>query len=487
MLQRILEGDEAAGISSPLATKKRKTRNSDVLEMFKTPRDFGDDFDTEEDSWADSSTLNDDDDLSLSRPSSLDRKENTRSKKIQKAGRKIARNQGRFKAVTVDDVGRINEALHPLVVRDPLDDGTNEHHNRPGLPNNATINANITFNSRTFQYSTLRPDIHNKKILKANATHNNKSPSPSPGSHESPLVTTMLRRLGISTLPLHPHKERKPLLARLRNLIATDLECVDNEDKETMMRMAGYWRFANRRTYNAMVRHNQLWDWETGAKLEEIEEGGDDGDDVDEGTISDQETAVASPPLVEDYAGDFELGAEMRVLRLLDREALPDDDDEIADEGKERGPLSATASEVPSLSAGIEDTENGIQGPSTTQDGLEATPTQATFSGIKDTRFRTTPTQSTFFTTPCTTAMLPNRTAPTRLTPAPSVPHHDPNNRFAALAATLPSPRSRPHAAGPVCKMPRVPARCLALTVPGKEGRGDEGGKWAEVVRKGRK
>lgn len=40
-----------------------------------------------------------------------------------------------------------------------------------------------------------------------------------------------------------------------------------------MMRMAGYWRYVNRRTYNAMVRNNQLWDWATGEKLEELDVG----------------------------------------------------------------------------------------------------------------------------------------------------------------------------------------------------------------------
>ena len=67
-------------------------------------------------------------------------------------------------------------------------------------------------------------------------------------------------------------KNRRVLLARLREGIRNDLECVANENQQRMMRMAGYWRYANKRTYNLMVEKNDLWDWETGAKLEAIDE-----------------------------------------------------------------------------------------------------------------------------------------------------------------------------------------------------------------------
>ena len=45
-----------------------------------------------------------------------------------------------------------------------------------------------------------------------------------------------------------------------------------NDQVETMQRMAGYWRYANKRTYNEMVRNNEIWDWATGEKLPEITE-----------------------------------------------------------------------------------------------------------------------------------------------------------------------------------------------------------------------
>lgn len=75
-----------------------------------------------------------------------------------------------------------------------------------------------------------------------------------------------------------------------------------------MMRMAGYWRYVNRRTYNAMVRHNQLWDWATGGKLEELDldlsgesddltndDDGDDDERADDSTRKRKKAAGGSP------------------------------------------------------------------------------------------------------------------------------------------------------------------------------------------------
>ena len=79
--------------------------------------------------------------------------------------------------------------------------------------------------------------------------------------------------------------------------------------------MAGYRRYANRRTYNQMVKNNELWDWAAGQKLPEIEEENelesneeeDEDEDSDEDDMSDcflacrtttpQTQSRVSPPL----------------------------------------------------------------------------------------------------------------------------------------------------------------------------------------------
>jgi hypothetical protein len=102
---------------------------------------------------------------------------------------------------------------------------------------------------------------------------NHSSEDSSDTSTNGPRMTAILRGLGFNIAePLYRSKKCKCLLDRLRQAIHVDLVSVENEDRETMMRKAGYWRYVNRRTYNAMVRNNQIWDWATGAKLEELDD-----------------------------------------------------------------------------------------------------------------------------------------------------------------------------------------------------------------------
>lgn len=89
------------------------------------------------------------------------------------------------------------------------------------------------------------------------------------------ISTVILKTLGIKISIAKATKARKILDSKLRSAIVNDLIAVDNEQAETMERMAGYWRYANRRTYNQMVENNLLWDWATGAKLQKVEEESD--------------------------------------------------------------------------------------------------------------------------------------------------------------------------------------------------------------------
>lgn len=178
---------------------------------------------------------------------------------------------------TAEEQRRIHEALHPP----PLS-------LHPAKVNTSTVNisltqkeiiaANIAFSSATFKYSSLRKPVHQKRIACNNGI--NKSGTITIDDSQ---ITAILQRLGIhNDILLDRSKKCKSLLARLRHEIYLDLVSVENEERETMMRMAGYWRYVNRRTYNAMVRNNQLWDWATGAKLEELEVNDHEMEDGDE-------------------------------------------------------------------------------------------------------------------------------------------------------------------------------------------------------------
>lgn len=155
---------------------------------------------------------------------------------------------------------------------------------------------------------------------------------------ENKILSPILARLSIKTNLKKATKERKSLDNKLRTAIMEDLVALDNEQAETMQRMAGYWRYANRRTYNQMVKNNELWDWATGQKLPEIEEeselGSIEGEDEDaeEGYLSYGNPQGVSSP--ESWDGDADLdlpedGSPLSLAQRLKRTSFGADDDPL--------------------------------------------------------------------------------------------------------------------------------------------------------------
>ena len=225
-----------------------------------------------ESDWEDSSTLFDEEDDFKA----LSGKENALSRKAQRAERKVARNQAKFSIITSEDMARVDLALHP---EKTAANGV-AHEQSPDPLDNRTIEANINFNAGTFKFDTLRQAVHAKKLLKNNGPPKNRTGDSS--TDEGIHLDTIVHKLGIRSVVTNNSKHRKSLMAKLQEAVKADLLCIANEDRDTMERMAGYWRYVNRRTYNVMVRNNQLWDWSTGAKLEEIEEDAEEEEDEDE-------------------------------------------------------------------------------------------------------------------------------------------------------------------------------------------------------------
>ena len=188
---------------------------------------------------------------------------------------------------TAEEQKRIHEALHPPPLSLLPDKANTSTHND-------IIAANIAFNSATSKYSSPQKTAY-KKIM---ACNNDIDESGSTTTIDDSQITAILQRLGIDNdILLDRSKKCRLLLAQLRHDIDLDLVSVDNEERETMMRMAGYWRYVNRRTYNAMVRNNQLWDWATGAKLEELEvtdHETEDGNEDAQAAVSQENADVVS-------------------------------------------------------------------------------------------------------------------------------------------------------------------------------------------------
>ena len=212
-----------------------------------------------------SSTLNDDDD-----DDPKERKqcwsrgmENADIRKAAKAERKAAKNQVLFQIITQQDLATVEKALHP-----ESDQQAGEVSKGQGLADNHTIDENIAFNANTFKWSSVRQAVHLKRIAKSNGgKHKSNTPE-----QDNEILSPIFASLGMSTNLSKANKQRKSLNAKLRAAILGDLVAFKNDQVETMQRMAGYWRYANRRTYNEMVRNNEIWDWATGEKLPEITE-----------------------------------------------------------------------------------------------------------------------------------------------------------------------------------------------------------------------
>ena len=185
------------------------------------------------------------------------------ARKAAKAGRKAAKNQVLFDIITQGELVVIGRALHP-----DLEKQVSAVVNGQGLANNPTIDENIAFNANTFKWTKLRQSVHVKKMAKYNG---NKQKS-STFQQDNEILSPILAQLGVSTGSLKANRQRKSLDAKLRVAILGDLVAFENDQVETMQRMAAYWRYANKRVYNEMVRNNELWDWATGEKLPEITE-----------------------------------------------------------------------------------------------------------------------------------------------------------------------------------------------------------------------
>ncbi len=189
--------------------------------------------------------------------------ENADVRKAAKAERKAAKNQFLFEVITPQDLALVDKALHP-----ESDQQASAAFKGQGLADNHTIDENIAFNANTFKWSKLRQTVHMKKIAKNNGVKQ-KTNTP---EQDNEILSPIFASLGISTHLSKANKQRRSLDAKLRAAILGDIVAFKNDQVETMQRMAGYWRYANKRTYNEMVRNNEIWDWATGEKLPEIME-----------------------------------------------------------------------------------------------------------------------------------------------------------------------------------------------------------------------
>ena len=448
------------------------------------------------------STLNNDDDEAEERKQYLSGvMESPYSCKAAKVERKAAKHQILLDVITQEELSMIEEALHPQAEKQ-----ANTVSKGQGLADNQTIDENITFNPHTFKWGGLRQGVHAKKIAKANGK------KPNTPEQNNKILNSIFAVLGIKTNISKANKERKALDSKLRAAILRDLVAFDNDQVETMQRMAGYWRYANKRIYNEMVRNNELWDWATGEKLLEITEADLDVIEEEAENVGNGTQGVRRGRLTAESWHDagFELPADLAALAIADRSNKDGkgggSDTELNGEiesARDRISISKLASspecptvQTPNLNAlspsssdeSWERTESGDH----TKEDLETFKDSCTprdplspvlcspkssdekgFQGVKDTRV---------FGKAIHQASPPPKNRP-RATQSPtrslstSMPQHkkDPRNRFGALNHEVPAPCEEVSKAdhNPVKSVIRIPAKPIVKTLVIHEDKDD--------------
>ena len=237
------------------------------LEAFNVQEDLN--FD-EHDECVEESTFCDGD-IDIKRPRTTDTKDNRAAKPAKKLEKEMSKKNHSVIVITPQLMRQIDETLHPPEGLLAGGLGHTFKDNNNTLMSNSIIEANIRFNTSTFAYTSLRQTVHSKKLTKAHHALWLQDASSTRMPDDS-AIASMLASLEITSDVPSGSRERRMLVAKLKESIQNDLVIIDNEARDVMKRMAGYWRFANRRTYNHMIRNNELWDWSTGQKLELIEE-----------------------------------------------------------------------------------------------------------------------------------------------------------------------------------------------------------------------
>ena len=277
LVQRIRSVDGGSDRKNLFSTKKsRKPRARARTKSSQSNIDEGvGDAEQEAESWIDLSTLGDEDGSSKIQEEEADPK-TPQEKKQAKEERKLAKHQANANIVTELDLTHLDKVLHPdeFVIAD------RSRLPGQGLIDNEHIERNIVFNGNTYQHRYRQLYDSARVAKEALAQHGDHVQSQT--EEENMLLDSIMLHLGIDPHPAHATKSRKSLSTKLRAAIRNDLHIVANDEAEMMQRMAGYWRYVNRRTYNAMIRMNELWDWATGEKLPEIEEENEESTPEDE-------------------------------------------------------------------------------------------------------------------------------------------------------------------------------------------------------------
>ena len=169
------------------------------------------------------------------------------SKKDRKEAKRQAKAADRDFAIRKRDIERIGEILHPE------ESGDDEFER--ALLMDKSIETNVPYHpgtsSREERHLFISEERRGKAELKITDA-------------EIDRIMTELKVHNVSHLK---DKKERALIGQLREKIVKDLKHDHGEARETMMRKAGFWRWANRKAYNRLAANGRIWDHNNGEAL----------------------------------------------------------------------------------------------------------------------------------------------------------------------------------------------------------------------------
>lgn len=207
------------------------------------------------------------------------------SKKYRKEAKRLAKAAGRDQAIRLKDIEHIGKILHP---EEPVDEGFEKALLMDkSIENNMYYHPN-TSNSREERHRFISQERRGKSGLKLSEAEMN----------------GIMLELRVPDLAQVKSKSERVIITKLREKIAEDVVHDHDEAQETMMRKAGFWRWANRRTYNRLAANGRIWDHKNGAALAPVFDH--EEDDVEEDAVAGAENVAENEEeaVVDDDSAD---------------------------------------------------------------------------------------------------------------------------------------------------------------------------------------
>ncbi|KAI9705449.1 MAG: hypothetical protein M1836_006204 [Candelina mexicana] len=261
----------------------------------------------------------------------LRRKEN---KAIKKA-RNWTTSRPQITVLTTEYVQFIHDALK-TPKPEPLGTRSHSRNNSNSLRRDGIIAENLAYNSKTVSYH--RWVAGRKK--EAKSTLQSKAES-----KYQEVPSEILARLGVEVYVQGASKERKSAVSKLCEAICNHLTTVENEERMTMMRMAGYWRYVDRKQYDLMKENNQIWDWTTGHKMTPVIENEEPAEKDGDNDWNQDNDLEEIHQLTEDHLADqlpvdsTEESLDSDASHISDGRAIPETSNAIPDKNLSPKPV----------------------------------------------------------------------------------------------------------------------------------------------------